>query len=83
MTAAFRPIPEKIPALEDLGLPDAISQIAKVKQGLVLVTGPTGHGKTTTQAALTDREIGKRIAEIQWRAMELAVRELMEADHAR
>jgi twitching motility protein PilT len=54
VTAAFRPIPETIPALEDLGLPDAISNIAKVKQGLVLVTGPTGHGKTTTQAALID-----------------------------
>ena len=37
----------------------------------------------TTQAALTDREVGKRIAEIQWRAMELAVRGLMEAGHAR
>ena len=54
VTAAFRPIPEKIPALEDLGLPPAISEIIHVKQGLVLVTGPTGHGKTTTQAALID-----------------------------
>ena len=54
VTAAFRPIPEKIPSLTDLGLPDAVANIANVKQGLVLVTGPTGHGKTTTQAALID-----------------------------
>lgn len=54
VTAAFRPIPETIPGLEDLGLPEAVSSIANVKQGLVLVTGPTGHGKTTTQAALID-----------------------------
>jgi len=54
VTAAFRPIPEKIPALDDLGLPEALANLAKVKQGLVLVTGPTGHGKTTTQAALID-----------------------------
>ncbi|MCF6284440.1 MAG: type IV pilus twitching motility protein PilT [Candidatus Hydrogenedentes bacterium] len=54
VTAAFRPIPEKIPALEDLGLPASVSDIINVKQGLVLVTGPTGHGKTTTQAALID-----------------------------
>ncbi len=54
VTAAFRPIPEKIPALEELGLPDPVQNIVNVKQGLVLVTGPTGHGKTTTQAALID-----------------------------
>ena len=54
VTAAFRPIPETIPALEELGLPEAVNEIAEVKQGLVLVTGPTGHGKTTTQAALID-----------------------------
>lgn len=54
VTAAFRPIPESIPGLADLGLPEAVASIAKVKQGLVLVTGPTGHGKTTTQAALID-----------------------------
>lgn len=54
VTAAFRPIPETIPSLENLGLPEAVADIAHVKQGLVLVTGPTGHGKTTTQAALID-----------------------------
>jgi twitching motility protein PilT len=54
VTAAFRPIPENIPSLDDLGLPASVREIANVRQGLVLVTGPTGHGKTTTQAALID-----------------------------
>jgi twitching motility protein PilT len=54
VTAAFRPIPENIPSLDDLGLPESVKGIANVRQGLVLVTGPTGHGKTTTQAALID-----------------------------
>lgn len=54
ITAALRPIPEKIPSLENLGLPVQISQLATAKQGLVLMTGPTGSGKTTTQAALID-----------------------------
>ncbi len=54
VTAALRPIPEKIPSLENLGLPSQVSKLAGAKQGLVLVTGPTGSGKTTTQAALID-----------------------------
>ncbi len=55
VTAAFRPIPDKIPAMDELGLPESIEQFAKMHQGLLLVTGPTGHGKTTTQAAIIDR----------------------------
>jgi twitching motility protein PilT len=54
VTAAFRPIPTEIPAWKDLGLPEYVKDLAKAKQGLVLVTGPTGHGKTTTQAAIID-----------------------------
>lgn len=54
VTAAFRPIPDKIPTLKELGLPDVVKDIAKANQGLVLVTGPTGHGKTTTQASIID-----------------------------
>lgn len=54
VTAAFRPIPTEIPHWEDLGLPDFVTEIAQAKQGLVLITGPTGHGKTTTQAAIID-----------------------------
>lgn len=55
VTAAFRPIPDKIPAMEDLGLPEKVEDFAQLHQGLLLVTGPTGHGKTTTQAAIIDR----------------------------
>jgi twitching motility protein PilT len=55
VTAAFRPIPDKIPTLEELGLPEEFENFAKMHQGLLLVTGPTGHGKTTTQAAIIDR----------------------------
>jgi twitching motility protein PilT len=54
VTAAYRPIPEEIPSLDELGLPDVVKNLAQAKQGLVLVTGPTGHGKTTTQAAIID-----------------------------
>lgn len=55
VTAALRPIPEKIPAVEDLGLPEGVIELSETRQGLILVTGPTGHGKTTTQAAIIDR----------------------------
>ena len=54
VTAAFRPIPEEIPPWDELGLPEYVQDIAQTKQGLVLVTGPTGHGKTTTQATIID-----------------------------
>jgi len=54
VTAAFRPIPDTIPSPQDLGLPDAVEELAEARQGLILVTGPTGHGKTTTQATLID-----------------------------
>lgn len=54
VTAALRPIPDNVPNVADLGLPDSIKDLATARQGLVLVTGPTGHGKTTTQAAMID-----------------------------
>jgi len=53
--AVFRLIPEKIRALEDLGLPAVLSELADRPRGLVLVTGPTGSGKSTTLAAMIDR----------------------------
>ena len=53
--AVFRLIPEKIPSLEDLGLPPVIGRFADRPRGLVLVTGPTGSGKSTTLAAMVDR----------------------------
>jgi twitching motility protein PilT len=53
--AAFRTIPEKILNFNDLGLPKAIEQMAETPRGLVLVTGPTGSGKSTTLASMVDK----------------------------
>jgi twitching motility protein PilT len=53
--AVFRIIPETIVPLEELNLPQAIEGFAHLQQGLVLVTGPTGSGKSTTLAAIIDR----------------------------
>ena len=52
--AAFRLIPTEIKSLVDLGVPETVSQFASLPRGLVLVTGPTGSGKSTTLAALID-----------------------------
>jgi twitching motility protein PilT len=54
MGAAFRLIPTEIKKLEDLGVPDSVGRFATLARGLVLVTGPTGSGKSTTLAALVD-----------------------------
>lgn len=51
----FRIIPEEIVSLEDLKLPRAVCDLADLKEGLVLVTGPTGSGKSTTLAAIIDK----------------------------
>jgi twitching motility protein PilT len=52
--AVFRQIPDKVKTLEDLQLPKSIAQLAHLRGGLVLVTGPTGSGKSTTLAAIID-----------------------------
>src|SRR5256714_1647341 len=52
--AAFRLIPEELKTLEELGLPSTLREFAERPRGLVVVTGPTGSGKTTTLAALID-----------------------------
>jgi len=52
--AVFRVIPTKIMTLEQLGLPDQVRRVASIRSGLVLVTGPTGSGKSTTLAAIID-----------------------------
>jgi twitching motility protein PilT len=52
--AVFRQIPEEIMTAEQLGLPSVISKLASLPRGLVLVTGPTGSGKSTTLAAIVD-----------------------------
>ena len=52
--AALRVVPSHIPTLAELGLPPIVSELARKPNGLVLVTGPTGVGKTTTLAAMVD-----------------------------
>ena len=58
--AVFRLIPSRIPTADELGLPAPISSLYAAQRGLVLVTGPTGSGKSTTLAAILDR-INKRL----------------------
>ncbi|CAH0527024.1 type IV pilus twitching motility protein PilT [Vibrio hippocampi] len=53
-SAVFRTIPTEIPSLEQLNAPDKFTEIANLERGLVLVTGPTGSGKSTTLAAMVD-----------------------------
>ncbi|MRG91879.1 PilT/PilU family type 4a pilus ATPase [Polyangium spumosum] len=54
LKASFRLVSREIPTLAELGLPDAIALATRHHQGLIVLTGPTGHGKTTTLAALVD-----------------------------
>ena len=56
--AVFRVIPNKVPTLDELNLPLALRRLTQLTNGLVLVTGPTGSGKSTTLAAMVD-EINK------------------------
>jgi len=62
--AVFRIIPTKILTLEELKMPEAIKTISEFNKGLVLVTGPTGSGKSTTLAAIIDYINEKRDAHI-------------------
>jgi len=55
LAAAFRLIPQSVPSFETLGLPKVVETLCKRPRGLVLVTGPTGSGKSTTLAAMIDR----------------------------
>lgn len=55
MAAALRLIPNEILTIEQLGLPQVVNKFAEYPRGLVLVTGPTGSGKSTTLAALVDK----------------------------
>jgi twitching motility protein PilT len=49
---AFRTIPQEVPKIEDLGLPGLVYDLSMKQRGLILITGPTGHGKSTTLAAM-------------------------------
>jgi twitching motility protein PilT len=55
LAAAIRLLPEQVPTLESLHLPASLAMLTERRQGLVLLTGPTGSGKTSTLAALVDR----------------------------
>lgn len=54
-SAALRLIPTKIRSLEELGFPDSVGKLINIKQGFVLVTGPTGQGKSTALAAFINK----------------------------
>ncbi len=60
VASAIRVIPYEIMGFDELGLPDIISQLADKRQGLILVTGPTGCGKSTTLASIIRRVNGNR-----------------------
>jgi len=55
ISIALRYLPYKIPTLEELGLPSVCNEFTKHSQGFVLVTGPTGHGKSTTLASMINK----------------------------
>ncbi len=55
VAGAFRTIPFKIMSFDELGLPDSIAKFAERPRGLILVTGPTGSGKSTTLASIVDK----------------------------
>ena len=54
LSAAFRLIPSRVRTIEELKLPQIYHQFTQLRQGLILVTGPTGHGKSTTLAAMLE-----------------------------
>ncbi|HSV72498.1 MAG TPA: type IV pilus twitching motility protein PilT [Chthonomonadales bacterium] len=64
VATAFRVIPSRIPTLRDLNLPPVLEELTRLPRGLVLVTGPTGSGKSTTLAAMINQINGERSVHI-------------------
>lgn len=64
VSGVFRRVPTLIPKFQDLGLPPAIGEVTNLSHGLVLVTGPTGSGKSTTIATLIDKINTERFGHI-------------------
>ena len=64
LAAAMRLIPNEIPTIDKLGLPPIVGKFADYQRGLVLITGPTGSGKSTTLAALIEKINNERAAHI-------------------
>lgn len=60
LAGSFRLIPSKIPTLSELSLPPILERFTLLKQGFVIITGPTGHGKSTTLASMIDQINQKR-----------------------
>lgn len=55
LAGSFRLIPDRIPTLKELGLPPILERFTLLKQGFVIITGPTGHGKSTTLASMINQ----------------------------
>lgn len=55
VSLAFRPVPDKFPDVESLGIPDEVMDLAQLERGLVIIAGVGGSGRTTTQALMVDR----------------------------
>ncbi|MCL6518593.1 MAG: type IV pilus twitching motility protein PilT [Armatimonadetes bacterium] len=64
VAAAFRVIPTRIPTIRELGLPVILEELSRKPRGLILVTGPTGSGKSTTLAAMVNQINSERSAHI-------------------
>jgi twitching motility protein PilT len=64
VAGAFRVIPSRVPALDDLGLPKVLVELSRRPRGLILVTGPTGSGKSTTLAAMINQINSERSCHI-------------------
>ncbi len=64
LAACFRRVPLEIPSIDSLGLPKIIHSFTELRQGLILVTGPTGHGKSTTLAAMINEINANRLCHI-------------------
>ncbi len=64
LAASFRRIPLEIPTIDSLGLPKIVHSFTGLKQGLVLITGPTGHGKSTTLASILNEINANRLCHI-------------------
>ena len=68
VAGAFRILPNRVPTLEELGLPENVLRLTEVQRGLVVVTGPPGTGKSSTLAAMSDhinRTMKKRVLTIE------------------
>jgi twitching motility protein PilT len=64
LSAVFRRVPFEFPSLEDWGLPEILADFTKLSQGLVLITGPTGSGKSSTLAAMMRMILNTRLVHV-------------------